>query len=164
LGCFFFVRAIIAELPYSKVAMKVSKTGTTTTARTKKTRKAEAVSASPFASHLEEVKKATNDESPIGEISGVAAVGSILAAQEVNEEDGEKARQQMQKYGADILDRLDDIQQDLLIGAIPKDRLTNLAQTLRAKKSSVDDPVLLRIINDIELRAEVELAKFTRKI
>ncbi len=91
-------------------------------------------------------------------------MGSILAAQEVSDDDGEKARQQMQKYGADVLDRLDEIQRDLLVGAIPKDRLTNLAQTLRAKKSSVKDPALLQIINDIELRAEVELAKFTRKI
>tara|TARA_B100000959_G_scaffold129145_1_gene135464 strand:+ start:344 stop:499 length:156 start_codon:yes stop_codon:yes gene_type:complete len=51
-----------------------------------------------------------------------------------------------------------------LIGAIPKDRLTNLTQTLRAKKSCVDDPALLKIISDIELHAEVELAKYIQKI
>ena len=113
---------------------------------------------------MAEVKERSNDETPIAKISGVVAVGSILAAQEVNDEDGEKERQQLQKYGSDIFDRPDEIQRDLLIGAIPKDRLTNLAQTLRAKKSSVDDPALLKIISDIELRVEVELAKFTRKI
>jgi len=144
--------------------MKVSKTGTTSATPTKKTRKAEATSGTPFANHLEGVKESSNDETPVGEISGVAAVGSILAAQEVDDEDGENVRRQLQKYGADILDRLDEIQQDLLNGAIPQDRLTNLAQTLRAQKGSVDDAVLLKIINDIELRAEVELAKFTRKI
>ncbi len=121
-------------------------------------------SGTPFVNHLAEVKESSNDETPIGEISGVAAVGSILVAQEVNDEDGEKECQQLQKYGSDILDRLDEIQQDLLIGAIPKDRLTNLTQTLRAKKSSVDDPALLKIISDIELHAEVELAKYIQKI
>ncbi|MBT7956709.1 MAG: hypothetical protein HN731_16060 [Rhodospirillaceae bacterium] len=144
--------------------MKVSKTGTTSATPAKKTRKAEATSGTPFANHLEGVKESSNDETTVGEISGVAAVGSILAAQEVDDEDSEKARRQLQKYGADILDRLDEIQQDLLLGAIPKDRLTNLAQTLRAQKSSVEDAALLKIINDIELRAEVELAKFSRKI
>ena len=144
--------------------MKVSKTRTTSTSQTKKTRKVVASDAPAFATHLEKTKKTSEGVSSVGEIGGVAAVGSILAAQEVGDDDGEKARQQMQKYGADVLDRLDEIQRDLLVGAIPKDRLTNLAQTLRAKKSSVDDPALLQIINDIELRAEVELAKFTRKI
>ncbi len=164
MGRFFFVRAIIAELPYSEAAMKVSKTGTTSATPAKKTRKAERVSGTPFANHLEGVKESSGDETPIGEVSGVAAVGSILAAQEVDDENGENVRQQLQKYGADILDKLDEIQRDLLIGAIPKDRLANLAQILRAKKNSVDDPALLKIVSDIELRAEVELAKYTRKI
>ena len=66
-------------------------------------------SGTPFVNHLAEVKESSNDETPIGEISGVAAVGSILAAQEVNDEDGEKECQQLQKYGSDILDRLDEI-------------------------------------------------------
>jgi hypothetical protein len=70
----------------------------------------------------------------------------------------------VQKYGEDILDRLDEIQRDLLVGAISKDRLTSLAQTLRRKKSAIDDPSLLRIIKDIELRAEIELAKYTRSL
>ena len=144
--------------------MKVSKTGIASTASTKKARKTEAAGASPFADHLESVKQNSDEVAPAGEVSGVTAVGSILAAQEVDVDDGKKAREQLHKFGADILDRLDEIQQDLLRGAISKDRLTNLAQTLRAKKNSVDDPALLSIITDIELRAEVELAKYTRKI
>jgi len=144
--------------------MKVSKIRTASTAPTKKARKTEASSASPFAEHLDSVRQKSEEVAPVGEVSGVTGVGSILAAQEVEEDDGKKARRQLRNFGEDILDRLDEIQRDLLMGAISKDRLTNLAQTLRAKKSTVDDPALLSIINDIELRAEVELAKYTRKI
>ncbi|MBT3992184.1 MAG: hypothetical protein HOG95_15655 [Rhodospirillaceae bacterium] len=143
--------------------MKVSKTRTAATTPTKKARKTEATSGTAFASHLEGVKQTSDDVAPVGEVSGVSAVGSILAAQEVGDDDG-NTRQLLQKYGEDVLDRLDEIQRDLLAGSIPKDRLTNLAQTLRAKKKTIDDPSLLRIISDIELRAEVELAKYTRKI
>lgn len=144
--------------------MKVSKTRNASTTPAKKVRKTEAAGGVAFARHLDRVKESPEDVAPIVEVAGVTAVGSILAAQEVDEDEGQRSRQLLQQYGADILDRLDEIQQDLLIGGIPKDRLTNLAQTLRAKKKSIDDPSLLRIINDIELRAEVELAKYTRKI
>jgi hypothetical protein len=144
--------------------MKVSKTRTASTTSTKKARKSAPTDGAAFANHLSGVKESPGDLAPADEVSGVTAVGSILAAQEVDEDNGQKSRQVMQKYGADILDRLDEIQRDLLVGAIPKDRLTNLAQTLRAKKAGIDDPALLRIIDEIELRAEVELAKYTRKI
>ena len=160
----FFIRAFIAELTYSRGLMKVSKTRTTSTTSAKKARKSVPTDGAAFANHLSGVKENPGDLAPASEVSGVAAVGSILAAQEVDDDDGQKSRQVMQKYGADILDRLDEIQRDLLVGAIPKDRLTNLAQTLRAKKASIDDPALLRIIDEIELRAEVELAKYTRNI
>jgi hypothetical protein len=146
--------------------MKVSKTRTASTAPAKKIRKTKAAGGIPFASHLEGARKSPEPGSvaPVDEVAGVAAVGSILAAQEVDEDEGQKSRQLLQKYGEDILDHLDEIQRDLLSGAIAKDRLTTLAQILRSKKNTVDDPSLLRIINDIELRAEVELAKLTRKI
>ena len=62
------------------------------------------------------------------------------------------------------MNQLDEIKKDLLIGGIPKERLANLAQSLRMKKQETDDPALISIINDIELRASVELAKYTRNI
>ncbi len=77
-------------------------------------------------------------------------------------EDG--ARREMIRYGEDILDKLEELRRDLLVGAIPKDRLANIAQTMRSRKATVSDPRLLDLINDIELRAEVELAKWSRTI
>jgi hypothetical protein len=114
---------------------------------------------------LKNVKDEPEGLAQVSEVSGVTAVGSILAAQEIDDDgDGLKSRQQLRKYGEDILERLDEIKQNLLIGGNSRDILANLAQTLRMKKSATNDPGLISIINDIELRAAVELAKYTRNL
>ena len=94
----------------------------------------------------------------------VTGVNSILGVQEVSDVPEREARRQLVGWGENILDKLDEIRHGLLIGAIPKDRLTNLAQTLRERRANVRDPQLIEIIDEIELRAEVELAKLTRNI
>ncbi|MBM3507080.1 MAG: hypothetical protein FJX64_05030 [Alphaproteobacteria bacterium] len=63
------------------------------------------------------------------------------------------------RRGFDLLDRLDEIRMGLLMGAIPKDRLGNLVRLVRARRDGVMDPKLTAILDDIELRAMVELAK-----
>jgi len=143
--------------------MKVSRTRNISAASAKKTAKTRVSDGPGFASHLGGTNERPQEVKQVNEIAGIAPVGSILAAQEVDEDEGKKSRQRLQEYGENILDRLEEIQRDLLAGAIPKDRLSKLAQTLRMKKSSTDDLALLRIIAEIELRAEVELAKFSRK-
>ena len=51
----------------------------------------------------------------------------------------------------------------LLLGSIPKDRLAELARMVREKRERGADPVVSRLLDEIELRAEVELAKLSRK-
>ena len=58
-----------------------------------------------------------------------------------------------------ILDRLDDIRQGLLIGAISKPRLEELAGTIKETRESAMNPEMSDILDEIELRAKVELAK-----
>ena len=159
-----FIRAIIAGLLYKLFLMKISETRTVSPASTKKVGKTKAKHGPAFASHLKDVKDEPEGLAQVSEVSGVTAVGSILAAQEIDDDDGLKSRNQLRKYGEDILERLDEIKQNLLIGGNSRDILANLAQTLRMKKSATNDPGLISIINDIELRAAVELAKYTRNL
>tara|TARA_B100000925_G_scaffold255837_1_gene209366 strand:+ start:32 stop:442 length:411 start_codon:yes stop_codon:yes gene_type:complete len=58
-----------------------------------------------------------------------------------------------------ILDRLEDIRQGLLIGAISKPRLEELAGTIKETRDSALNPEMSDILDEIELRAKVELAK-----
>jgi hypothetical protein len=144
--------------------MKISETRSVSPASKKKVGKTKSEQSTAFASHLKDVKAEPESVARIRDVSSVTAVGSILTVQEVEDDEGLTSRKQLKKYGEDILERLDEIKQDLLTGDISKDLLTNLAQTLRMKKSTTDDPKLISIIDDIELRAAVELAKYTRKI
>ncbi|MCH9020057.1 MAG: hypothetical protein IIA73_06805 [Proteobacteria bacterium] len=58
-----------------------------------------------------------------------------------------------------MLDRLDEIRHALLFGAIPRHRLLALQREVREKRVAVADPRLNQLLDEIDLRAAVELAK-----
>jgi hypothetical protein len=89
-------------------------------------------------------------------------VDALLAMQEVGDATDERTRRQANAYAEDLLDRLTGLQDALLRGAIPKESLMDLAKKIRAGRINVQDKRLKDILDEIELRAEVEIAKFTR--
>ena len=68
-------------------------------------------------------------------------------------------KKQASSRAARILDRLEDIRQGLLVGAISKPRLEELAGTIKETRESALDPTMSDILDEIELRAKIELAK-----
>lgn len=89
----------------------------------------------------------------------------MLAAQTVGDalQDGGKKRRAV-SHGNDILDRLEDLRAAILTGAVSKSKLIELAQMLREKREAGLDDELNAILDDIELRAEVELAKLAHSV
>lgn len=144
--------------------MKVSGVGATSpTAKTGKTAKASPKGGSDFATHLSEaiggVEEAGVVESPVP-VAGVDALLVVQAATDSTDEEAKrKARKRLYERGENILERLDELRHGLLMGTLPKDRLIELAQLVRGKRDQVDDPLLAQVLDEIELRAEVELAK-----
>jgi hypothetical protein len=65
----------------------------------------------------------------------------------------------MWQRGEDLLDGLDEIRHGLLIGALPRERVVRLLAIVRSRREQLADPRLSAILDEIELRAEVELAK-----
>jgi hypothetical protein len=118
-----------------------------------------------FAAALDEVTGPEEAAAAPEGVSGVLGVGGVLAAQAVVEEGTPdfKERQRRARRGTEILDRLEDVRRGLLAGAVPKDRLAELARMVREKRERGADPVISRLLDEIELRAEVELAKLSRK-
>jgi hypothetical protein len=100
-------------------------------------------------------------------VSGVVNVGGILAAQSVGAEgagpDYQERKRRAQR-GVELLDRLEEIRRGLLLGTVPKDRLGDLARMVREKRERGADAVISRLLDEIELRAEVEIAKLSRRI
>lgn len=130
--------------------------------RTKKT-KAVSDGNESFADALRDAAD-TQSASASGSVQGVTAVGGIFAVQEVETATDGRSRGLLIGYGDDLLDRLEELRIDLLLGAVPKDKLVDLAHEMRQKRHQVEDPQLNEIIDEIELRAEVEIAKLTRDV
>jgi len=95
----------------------------------------------------------------IGGPIGLGGLTAVLAVQESPDQLTRRARRRAQERADEILDHLDEIRIGLLLGTIPASRLAGLASLVRAKREQVDDPRLDQILDEIELRAAVELAK-----
>jgi hypothetical protein len=84
-------------------------------------------------------------------------VEALLALQDVG---GplERKRRAVRRAGR-ILDVLDEIKVSLLEGGLSKTDLDRLRRAIRDERDSTEDPSLEAVLDEIELRAAVEVAK-----
>jgi len=143
--------------------MKVKDVGSSKTVSDTRRKKAASGKGGEFAERLKEAAGVAETDSA-AEGAPIGAVESILSVQEVNDATDGRSRGLDRQYGERLLDHLEALRLDLLAGVVPKDRLATLARTMRAHKRLTDDSRLREIIDEIELRAEVEIAKLTRDI
>ena len=143
--------------------MKVSDVGPTKAASSARRKKKARAEGSGFADHLRQTAEASRAAESV-ETPPVTVVDAVLAVQETPLATDERSRGLARRRAEGILSRLDEIRHGLLSGSIPKEQLVDLARTLRGKRPQVDDPRLNEIIEEIELRAEVEIAKLTREV
>lgn len=93
----------------------------------------------------------------------VTAIEALLALQGVSDEESEGRRQALAR-GHQLLDLLEEVRRGILLGVIPEATLRRLAELARAREGRrFTDPRLAEILAEIELRAEVELAKLERE-
>jgi hypothetical protein len=122
----------------------------------KRTGKAGATGAT-FAKHMEG-EDAVAPVSGVSTLGAVGGVGAILGVQEVG--DATERAAKGRKRGNMLLDQLDDLRIALINGALSKEQLLRLSAMVQHEKIQVDDPRLSQILDDIDLRARVELAKY----
>lgn len=88
---------------------------------------------------------------------GVSDVSALMALQGI-EGPLEKRRRAIRR-GSGLLDRLDEIKLALLNGDADEGALDRLARSLREERADDDDKDLGALLDQIDLRASVELAK-----
>lgn len=95
--------------------------------------------------------------SAAGGVARVASLDALMALQEV----GGPLERRRRAVGraSQILDALDDLKLDLLEGRLSPDSLAALTRSVREQRSLTDDPRLESVLDEIETRAAVELAK-----
>jgi len=92
-------------------------------------------------------------------VAGTTGIEAILALQAV---DGPlEGKKKALRRGRTLLDALDDIKADLLVGQVSAERLDGLSAMLSQVRER-GDPALDAVLDDIDLRVRVELAKLGR--
>ncbi len=109
--------------------------------------------------------KSSGDAGTVDETAAATpagAVDALLAVQEAGDATSGGGNARARAWGTDVLDRLEEIRLGLLTGSIPVERLENLTRLVARQREAGVDPNLSAILDDIELRARVELAKLGR--
>ena len=119
----------------------------------RKAGKATGADSAGFAKHLDEA----DETGPAAGVSGVNSVSGIYGIQEVDDATAHASKGK--RRAVDILDRLDDLRIELLTGTISRDKLMQLLRIVNAQRHSVTDPRLKEVLDEVDLRAQVELAK-----
>jgi hypothetical protein len=94
---------------------------------------------------------------PVSAPVALNALDSILALHGVP--DATQGRAKAVKRGQTLLDLLDEIRDGMLTGLVPQGVLRRLSAELQARQDGFLEPGLQSTLNDIEVRAQVELAK-----
>ncbi len=104
----------------------------------------------------EEVKTAAaNRTTPTAPVEG------LLALQEVGDERNNRRR--ARNRASSLLDELDQLRHALLDGTITVAQLNRLVAVIASERVATTDPKLNELLDDIDLRAQVELAKLDRQ-
>jgi hypothetical protein len=98
-------------------------------------------------------------EAPVG----IGGVDALLMVQQADDALERETRRRLVRRGESLLDGLEELRHGLLMGEIPVEKMAILAQTIRDRRESSTDPRLSALLDEIELRVEVELAKLSRR-
>lgn len=101
----------------------------------------------------------TAAQAPVARTASISALDTLLALQGADSSTSEEAAKKARKRASDLLDHLDKIKVGLLTGELPKSTLQQLAQTIATHREQALDPKLAEILDEIDLRAQVEMAK-----
>lgn len=126
------------------------------TAAPRATRRTGAAGGANFADALSQAAAADGVDAPPA-TAPLSSVGALLGAQEVSAD--ELRRRKYIRRGKITLDALEQLRDALLMGSLPLSTLTRLEQLVAEERAETSDPVLQAVLDEIELRAAVELAK-----
>lgn len=133
-----------------------SKSGTTQkTGKTKKSGKTN----SSFDDMLVGAAEHVAGASPV---QSVASVDALLAVQGVDNPTERAARRRMHERGDKILQELDSLKISLLSGGLTVGQVVNIADMVASHRETINDPEMSALLDEIDLRAQIELAKIRK--
>ena len=89
----------------------------------------------------------------------VGDVGALIAAQSFEDPAEKKAKGRMIARAGQVLDALDRVHHGLLAGQLTLGDAENVSRAVAAQREKIADPALNGLLDEVDLRAQVELAK-----
>lgn len=98
------------------------------------------------------------EEKEVSSTPGISRINPVNFIQVIDADEKSK-RKQLVEEGEDILDELLKLRDALLLGSLSADRLRAIEAKIAKIEADCDDPLLNEIVEEIKIRAAVELAK-----
>jgi hypothetical protein len=115
-----------------------------------------------FGSLIEETEE-TAAKTGVSGAAPTAQIDALLALQELEDSTSGEAERRAKKRGQLLLDQLDQLRLGLLSGGIALATLHQLERMVSSEREKVMDPKLAAVLDEIDLRVQIELAKHLRK-
>lgn len=91
--------------------------------------------------------------------NSIARVDSLLSVQGAESPTERAARRRMLDRSDDILKELDGLRMSILTGTMTLGQVIDIADVVASHRERVSDPRLTAILDEIDLRAQIEIAK-----
>lgn len=105
------------------------------------------------------VSSGTQEAATTQNTQSIAQVDALLAIQGAEDPTARAAKKRMRQRSGDILDGLEKIKMAMLGGTLTVGHMIDIADVVASHREKIEDPGLTAIMDEIDLRAQVELAK-----
>jgi hypothetical protein len=94
----------------------------------------------------------------------IAKLDLLLAVQGADDPAQRAARKRMTARAGDLLKGLETIRNGLLLGSLTVGHMVDIADVIASHREKIHDPELTGLMDEIDLRAQVEIAKMRRAL
>lgn len=105
------------------------------------------------------IASAPSQAAPAKATQSIAQVDALLAVQGAEDPTEGASRKRMRHRAGTILNELDKIRMAMLAGTLTVGHMVDIADVVASHREKISDPGLTDIMDEIDLRAQVELAK-----
>ncbi len=101
----------------------------------------------------------TSQTASTGAAQTLTNVEALLIAQSTDDPAGRASKGRMMVRADKLLDELDKLRLNMLTGNMTVGDMIDLADVVASNREGIDDPELAAILQEIDLRAQIEIAK-----
>lgn len=89
----------------------------------------------------------------------IAKVDALLSVQSVESSTERATKRRMRERGDKVLRQLDHLRLGILTGNLTLGQVIDVADVVASHRETIDDPGLTAVLDEIDLRAQIEIAK-----